>query len=119
MPCARLKSRSTFIRWLAVIGWLVALATPPPHATAQPAAGAEAIFPFVLPWDDASPGITDLSGWLHAPAGSRGRVRIGEDAHFYAGSERIRFLGVNVSFAGGMPSKADAPKIAGDSRSSA
>lgn len=74
---------------------------------------ASTVFPFVLPWDDASQSITDLSGWLDKPAGSRGHVRVGDDAHFYAGNERIRFLGVNVSFAGGMPSKEDAPKVAG------
>ncbi len=73
------------------------------------------LFPFVLPWDDASPGPTDLSGWLHKPAGRFGHVR-GEEGHLYIGEddtrERIRFLGVNVCFAGCFPEKAQAEKIA-------
>ena len=36
------------------------------------------LFPFVLPWDDATPGVTDLSGWLHKPAGQFGPVRAGQ-----------------------------------------
>lgn len=70
------------------------------------------LFPFVLPWDDASPSITDLSGWLEKPAGKHGNVRVGKDAHFYAGENRIRFIGVNLAFAAGMPAKEDAEKIA-------
>jgi hypothetical protein len=70
------------------------------------------VFPFVLPWDDASPSITDLSGWLEKPAGKHGHVRVGKDAHFYAGENRIRFIGVNLAFAAGMPAKEDAEKIA-------
>jgi len=78
-------------------------------ATAQ--TNAPATFPFVLPWDDASPGVTDLSSWLHKPAGSKGFVTA-RDGHFYVGKERIRFFGVNMSMAAGMPEKADAEKIA-------
>ncbi len=71
-----------------------------------------ALFPFVLPWDDASTGATDLSGWLKKPAGGRGYVTVSKDGHFQVGRERIRFLGVNMSFAAGMPEKADGEKIA-------
>ncbi len=71
----------------------------------------ENFFPFVLPWDDASSSITDLSGWLEKPAGKSGHVHIGEDAHFYAGDKRIRFLGVNMSFSAGMPAKEDGERI--------
>jgi hypothetical protein len=70
------------------------------------------LFPFVLPWDDATPSLTDLSGWLEKPAGKHGPVRVGPDAHFYAGDRRIRFLGVNLAFAAGMPAKGDGEKIA-------
>ncbi len=69
-------------------------------------------FPFVLPWDDASSGITDISDWLTAPVDERGRVTITDDGHFSAGGERIRFLGVNMSFAGGLPAPEDGAKIA-------
>jgi hypothetical protein len=70
------------------------------------------LFPFVLPWDDATPSITDLSGWLEKPAGKAGNIRVGDDAHFYAGDKRIKFIGVNLSFAAGMPAKEDGHKIA-------
>ena len=35
----------------------------------------QALCPFVLPWDDASPGVTNLSDWNQTPAGKLGRVR--------------------------------------------
>jgi hypothetical protein len=72
-----------------------------------------ALFPFVLPWDDGAPGVTDCSDWLQKPAGKFGPLRVGPDGHFYAGTERIRFFGVNLSFSGGMPVKAEGEKVAG------
>lgn len=84
-------------------------------APANPALAAEdpPVFPFVLPWDDASPGVADMSGLLDPPAGRHGFIQVSADGHFQAGGRRIRFFGVNLSFAGGMPTHADAPKIAG------
>lgn len=73
---------------------------------------AEPVFPFALPWDDASPGVTDFSNLLEAPAGKSGRVRAGEDGHFYAGDRRIRFFGVNFTNAACFPSRVEAEKIA-------
>jgi Carbohydrate binding domain len=73
---------------------------------------ASPMFPFVLPWDDASPGVTDLSGWPPTPAGKLGPVRAGDDGHLYAGDRRIRFLGVNLCFGGCFPSRDDADKVA-------
>ena len=70
------------------------------------------LFPFVLPWDDASSGVTDLSGWHHVPAGANGFVHGEEDGHLYAGTERIRFFGVNFCFGANFPRPADAEKIA-------
>lgn len=70
------------------------------------------LVPFVLPWDDASPGPTDLSSFNEVPAGKHGFVRAGEGGHLYAGNQRIRFVGVNLCFAGTVPTRDDAPKIA-------
>jgi hypothetical protein len=81
-------------------------------AAAISAAEPPGLFPFVLPWDDATEGITNISGWLDRPAGKRGPVHAGEDGHFYVGDRRIRFFGVNFCFGGCLPSKEDAPKIA-------
>jgi hypothetical protein len=70
------------------------------------------LFPFVLPWNDDSPTSTDLSGLLKKPAGKDGFITV-KDGHFYAGNERIRFFGVNLSFAAGMPEIKDAQGVAG------
>lgn len=70
------------------------------------------LFPFVLPWDDASPSVTNISHWLHKPAGKFGHIRVGADGHLYAGNQRIRFLGVNLCFGACFPRKEDAEKIA-------
>ncbi len=71
-----------------------------------------ALFPFVLPWDDATPSVVNLSGWLPKPAGKFGQVRAGADGHLYAGKERIRFFGVDLSFSANLPTHADAEKVA-------
>jgi len=74
-------------------------------------ATASDLFPFVLPWDDAAPGITDCSPTLDKPAGERGFITA-RDGHLYAGDKRIRFFGVNICFGGCFPEHADADKIA-------
>jgi len=75
-------------------------------------AQSSSLFPFVLPWDDAAPSVTNVSAWLHKPAGKFGRVRAGADGHYYVGNQRIRFFGVNVCFGGAFPRKDQAEKIA-------
>lgn len=55
--------------------------------------------PFVLPWNDAAPSVTDFSA-LNAPIGPN-RVATDPNGHFVINGERIRFLGVN--FAGDSP----------------
>jgi hypothetical protein len=64
---------------------------------------------FVLPWNDAAPGITDLSSW-NQNIGPNDRVSGTPDGHFVVNGKRIRFFGMN--FAGDGPfqptNKADA-----------
>ena len=69
------------------------------------------LFPFVLPWDDATPSIIDLSAWNEAPAGKHGFVVV-KDGHLFAGGKRLRIFGVNVAFGANFPRKEDAEKIA-------
>ncbi|HEV7403119.1 MAG TPA: carbohydrate binding domain-containing protein [Chthoniobacteraceae bacterium] len=69
------------------------------------------LFPFVLPWDDATPGITNISNLLEKPAGLHGFVTA-KDGHLFAGDQRIRFFGVNMAFGGDFPTHADAEKVA-------
>jgi len=68
-------------------------------------------FPFVLPWDDAKPGLTDLSSWNEKPAGRDGFVTV-KDGHLFAGDRRLRIFGVNCCFGANFPTKEAAPKIA-------
>jgi hypothetical protein len=70
------------------------------------------LFPFVLPWDDATPSVANLSGLLHKPAGKFGHIRAGDDGHLYAGKDRIRFFGVDLAFSANFPRKEDAGKLA-------
>lgn len=69
------------------------------------------MFPFVLPWDDASPSITNLSSWLEKPAGRDGFVTV-KDGHLFANGKRFRIFGVNMCFGANFPKHEDAEKIA-------
>ncbi len=64
--------------------------------------------PFILPWNDSTPSITDFSS-LNSPI-TANRVAADTNGHFMVGGARVRFLGVN--FAGDSPfmptNKADA-----------
>ena len=57
-------------------------------------------FEFYLPWDDSSNTITDMSGYLDAPAGKYGFMEVTPDGHFKFenSNERFRQVGmVNVA----------------------
>jgi hypothetical protein len=69
------------------------------------------MFPFVLPWDDASPSVTNLSAWLERPAGRDGFVTV-KNGHLFANGKRLRIFGVNVAFGANFPTHEDAEKIA-------
>ena len=69
------------------------------------------MFPFQLPWDDASESATNVS-WLNdKPAGRDGFVQV-KDGHLFAGEKRLRIFGVNTCFAANFPDKTMAPKVA-------
>jgi hypothetical protein len=66
--------------------------------------------PFILPWNDALPGVvTDFSA-MNTPIGPTSQATVDANGHFVANGQRVRFLGVN--FAGDSPfmptNKADA-----------
>ena len=79
-------------------------------------------FPFVLPWDDATPTIVDASYLLLDYPGqdsatvidSRGHVCAGADGHFYftKTGRRAKFWGVNFTFGANFPTKDRAEKVA-------
>ncbi|MDR7545273.1 MAG: carbohydrate binding domain-containing protein, partial [Armatimonadota bacterium] len=90
---------------------LVAVLLPIGQGHAQsPWAGT--LFPFSLPWDDASPGPTDLSGWNQPIAGEADRLRVGPDGHFYRGTERVRLFGFDVSAGAPMADRGVAERVA-------
>lgn len=70
------------------------------------------LFPFVVPWDAAPSGVADMSVFLHRPAGKFGYVHVGQDGHFYVGTQRIRFWGVNMTADACFQHKMNAPKVA-------
>ncbi len=72
---------------------------------------ASAMFPFVLPYDDSSHTLIDISGWNESAAGSNGFIK-SVDGHFYSGGDRIRFLGVNMTMGANFPSFSEAKKVA-------
>ncbi len=79
-----------------------------PHAFADEPAP---LFPFVLPWDDASPGVANASDLIDTPAGKLGPI-VARDGHLYEGPKRIRLLGVNFCFGANFPRHQDAEKVA-------
>jgi len=109
-----------FMQWVASACVAVSFLAGPAGARAAggeaaAASGADAaapLFPFVLPWDDATPGVANISGWLSKPAGKFGHVRAGSDGHLYAGEGRIRFFGVDLAFSANIPTHVDAEKVA-------
>src|SRR5262249_15145564 len=88
---------------------LVALSVGGPAFALDPSAP---LFPFVLPWNDATAGVPNVSRWAQRPAGALGPVHAGPDGHFYVGNQRIRFLGVNCCFDACFPREDDAARIA-------
>ena len=74
-------------------------------------ARAAELFPFVLPWDDASPSAVNVSAWLEAPAGRDGFVTV-KDGHLFANGKRFRIFGVNLAFGANFPTHDDAEKVA-------
>lgn len=90
------------------------LSSSAPTASSSVAAAANKMVPFVLPFDDTAAGITQAGALLnHLPAGKFGVIKVNSAAHFVAGQERIRFLGVNITASSTVTAKANAEKVAG------
>ncbi len=71
---------------------------------------AAGLFPFVVPGDDVSAGITDMSFLNERPAD---RLVTVNDGHFYAGGERIRFWGINNDYEANYPTHEQPEMLAG------
>ncbi|MDQ2733353.1 MAG: carbohydrate binding domain-containing protein, partial [Armatimonadota bacterium] len=81
--------------------------------SAGPALAADP-FPFVIPWDDATPSMTDVSFLNDGPAGSHGFI-VATNGHFAEsiGGKRVRFFAVNMAASSAFPTHEDAEKVAG------
>ncbi len=70
------------------------------------------MFPFVLPWDDATKSATDVSFLNAERAGAGGFLRAQGEQFVDERGREVRLWGVNLNFAGVFPDKTQAPKIA-------
>ena len=80
------------MRW-----FLMALLLTAGYARADTNAPAS-LFPFVLPWDDASPGVANVSAWLEKPSGKRGFI-VARDGH--SGLDLVQHRGPEEEAVGG------------------
>jgi hypothetical protein len=64
-----------------------------------------------IPWEAQVPGVFAADDLLDKPAGRNGPV-VARDGHFFTGSRRIRFWGVNICFGGCFPTHEQADAIA-------
>ncbi len=70
-------------------------------------------FVWTVPFEKPTQGALDFRFLIdHAPAGVRGRIRVGSDGHYYAGNTRIRFWGINITAGACFPDTANAVKMA-------
>ena len=67
--------------------------------------------PFAPPWDDGTPGPTNISGTLDKPAGKSGFVHV-EDGHLVTGDQRLRLFGMNLTAGADFPDHETAGKVA-------
>lgn len=69
-------------------------------------------FPFVIPWNDTSTNVTNVSSLNPAPLEEKHRI-VDKDAHFVdATGRRVRFVGTNFAASACFPDAKDAAQIA-------
>jgi len=87
----------------------------PTDPAPEPPRGSQ-LAPFVLPFDDASDGVTHMGTRLnHVPAGKFGSLIVNDDGHFAfeSSAQRERFWGVNITARSAFPAEQDAEAVAG------
>lgn len=70
--------------------------------------------PYAIDWDRSEESVVDLSGYLDAPAGKEGFIRMKGDKLVKPDGSRFRIWGVNITSGYSFPPKEEAPKIAAD-----
>jgi len=96
---------------VVLLAWTaaVAAAAPPPAAADEPR-----MVPYQIDWSKAEGSVVDMSGYLDAPAGKGGFVRVEGERLLRPDGTRFRIWGVNLCGPNGCPPKDLAPAIAGD-----
>lgn len=99
---------------VAVLAWIAsAAAAAAPPAAAAP--GAEPrMAPYQIDWSRAGQSVIDMSGYLDAPAGKGGFVRVEGERLVRPDGARFRIWGVNLTGQNAFPPKDLAAAIAGD-----
>lgn len=112
--------------WTVVLGWVAmagigvagsietALAEPSSFKAPSSEAGATELFAFVVAYEP-SPGLPNLSRWLHRPAGRYGFVRVqrqGDKARLVTDAGPIRFWATNLCFEACFPTREEAQRLA-------
>ncbi len=69
------------------------------------------LVPFQVPGDDATPTIVSQAKLNGGPIGKSGMIEA-RDGHFYSGTSRVRFWGVNLCFGANFPTHEEADKVA-------
>lgn len=95
----------------AVAAVLVALLAIPAFAQLPPPPAEAAMAEWAFPWADDVPGVMSAADLNEKPAGKHGPI-VARDGKFFAGPNRIKFVGVNVCFAACFPPKDKADAIA-------
>lgn len=67
---------------------------------------------FVVPWNDTVRSATDMSHFLHKPAGKYGTIEVKDGKFMLGNGERWRIWGTNITLGAALPPVADAPLIA-------
>ncbi|HDQ26270.1 MAG TPA: hypothetical protein ENN43_05930 [bacterium] len=68
-------------------------------------------FSFILPWNDSSKTITDLSAFVQRDIDAGGIVSVTPGGHFSTASGRIKFWGTNMTFGANFPSASNAEQV--------
>jgi hypothetical protein len=68
-------------------------------------------FPFVMPWDDASKNVVDVS-FLNPPITEKQRLSVKNGRFVDASGQRVKILGTNITSSAPFSSKSDAAKVA-------
>jgi len=104
--------RESLVPWRrGLVGLLVASVVLLHAAIPARSQSEDRLFPFTLPWDDASAGPTDLSGWNRPVVTDADRLHVGADGHFYRGSQRVRLFGFDFA-SGAFPDRSFADRVA-------